>query len=146
MPITVDGQRYLDMLQTKFLPDYQILSTNLPEDRYFMQDGARPHIYTPVINFLTSTFGTRTLGEKLNIHWPARSPDVTPCDFFLWGWLKDNLYKRYPIPDRQTLKTHILDILQNELTVQMCRNACRAVEHRCRELRANGGRHIEHMF
>ena len=25
--------------------------------------------------------------------WPPRSPDLTPCDFFLWGYVKDNAYK-----------------------------------------------------
>ena len=29
--------------------------------------------------------------------WPPRSPDLTPCDFFLWGYVKDNTYKP-PLP------------------------------------------------
>ena len=29
--------------------------------------------------------------------WPPRSPDLTPCDFFLWGYVKDNAYKP-PLP------------------------------------------------
>jgi len=24
--------------------------------------------------------------------WPPRSPDITPCDFFLWGYIKDRLF------------------------------------------------------
>ncbi|PNF41627.1 hypothetical protein B7P43_G07619, partial [Cryptotermes secundus] len=24
--------------------------------------------------------------------WPPRSPDLTPCDFFLWGYIKDRVY------------------------------------------------------
>jgi hypothetical protein len=28
------------------------------------------------------------------ISWPAHSPDFTPCDFFLWGVIKDNVYKK----------------------------------------------------
>jgi hypothetical protein len=28
------------------------------------------------------------------ISWPAGSPDLTPCDFFLWGVTKDNVNKR----------------------------------------------------
>jgi hypothetical protein len=24
--------------------------------------------------------------------WPSRSPNVTPCDFFLWGYVKDQVY------------------------------------------------------
>ena len=29
--------------------------------------------------------------------WPPRSPDLTPCDFLLWGYVKDNAYKP-PLP------------------------------------------------
>ena len=27
-----------------------------------------------------------------DIGWPARSPDLNPCDFFLWGYLKSKVY------------------------------------------------------
>ena len=32
--------------------------------------------------------------------WPPRSPDLTPCDFFLKGYVKDNAYKP------QTARSH----------------------------------------
>jgi hypothetical protein len=28
-----------------------------------------------------------TIGIGLHIDWPARSPDLTSCDFFLWGYI-----------------------------------------------------------
>ena len=28
--------------------------------------------------------------------WPPRSLDLTPCDFFLWGYLKDKVYTTPP--------------------------------------------------
>ncbi|RZC40672.1 DDE 3 domain containing protein [Asbolus verrucosus] len=31
------------------------------------------------------------------IKWPARSPDLTSPDFFLWGYLKDKVYQQVPI-------------------------------------------------
>ena len=24
--------------------------------------------------------------------WPPRSPDLTPCDYFLWGYVKDQVF------------------------------------------------------
>ena len=33
----------------------------------------------------------RSFGE---IAWPARSPDFTVPDFFLWGFLKDRVFRR----------------------------------------------------
>ena len=28
--------------------------------------------------------------------WPPRSPDLTPCDFFIWGYLKAKVYEQRP--------------------------------------------------
>lgn len=28
--------------------------------------------------------------------WPPRSPDLTPCDYFLWGYLKTKVYRTPP--------------------------------------------------
>ena len=28
--------------------------------------------------------------------WPPRPPDLNPCDYFLWGYLKSNVYKPLP--------------------------------------------------
>jgi hypothetical protein len=43
-----------------------------------------------------------------DISWPARSPDLTVPDFFLWGFLKDRVFRRciMTIPE---LKPAIVD-------------------------------------
>lgn len=30
------------------------------------------------------------------VEWPPRSPDLTPCDFSLWGIIKDRVYAAKP--------------------------------------------------
>jgi len=30
--------------------------------------------------------------DQMLLAWPPRSPDATPCDFFLWGYVKDQIY------------------------------------------------------
>jgi hypothetical protein len=47
----------------------------------------------------------RSFGD---IAWPARSPDLTVPDFFLWGFLKDGVFRRriMTIPE---LKPAIVD-------------------------------------
>ncbi|PSN52878.1 hypothetical protein C0J52_14475 [Blattella germanica] len=38
-----------------------------------------------------------TRGRRGPHVWPAfLSPDLTPCDFFLWGWAKDEVYRTKP--------------------------------------------------
>ena len=38
-------------------------------------------------------FHNRIISRNL---WSARSPDITPCDFYLWGRLKNAVYKTNP--------------------------------------------------
>jgi len=47
----------------------------------------------------------RSFGD---IAWPARSPDLTVPDFFLWGFLKDRVFRRR-IKTIQELKQTIVD-------------------------------------
>ena len=37
--------------------------------------------------------GDRWVGRGGPISWAPRSPDLTPLDFFLWGYVKTNVYK-----------------------------------------------------
>jgi hypothetical protein len=41
--------------------------------------------------------------------WPPRYPDLTMCDFFLWGYIKDKMYVS-PLPTNlEELKIKIKD-------------------------------------
>ena len=47
--------------------------------------------------FLNETLPQRWIGrtghKDLALHsWLPRSPDMTPCDFFLWGYVKERVY------------------------------------------------------
>ena len=50
-------------------------------------------------------FNYRIISRDL---WPARSPDMTPCDFCLWGRLKNAVYKTNP-RTLEELKCNIRD-------------------------------------
>ena len=52
-------------------------------------------------------FGT-VISRFGDIAWPARSPDLTVPDFFLWGFLKDRVFRRR-IMTIQELKQAIVD-------------------------------------
>ena len=56
--------------------------------------------------------------------WPPRSPGATPCDFFLWGYVKDQVYVP-PLPAtipelkvliRTAIETITVDMLQTVWT------------------------------
>jgi hypothetical protein len=75
---------YLDMLQVYLLPQ---LEDHQP-DVMFQQDGALPQWAHIPREFLGMYFPGRCVGHDGQISWPARLPDITPFDFFLWGYVK----------------------------------------------------------
>jgi hypothetical protein len=65
------------------------------QDIWFQQDEAPSHFGINVRQYLNATFLARWIGRRGAIEWP-RSPDLTPLDFFLWGYLKSKLYFNRP--------------------------------------------------
>jgi hypothetical protein len=51
-----------------------------------MQGNAKAHTANKSVNALAEPVGERRVSQGL---WSARSPDLNPCDFHLWGILKD---------------------------------------------------------
>lgn len=105
---TLTGERYLDFLQNDLIPTLITLYPDLEEpdihhrDLFFQQDGAPPHYALPVRAYLDEVFPNRWIGRRGMIEWPPRSPDLTPLDYFLWGYLKSKVYVTRP--------THLEDL------------------------------------
>ena len=88
--------------------------------------------------WLDEHFPGRWIGRRGPVEWPPRSPDLTAPDFFLWGYLKNEVYK-HPIQSQEHLREVITEEF-NRIPVQMCRAACENVSLRlqaCIDL--NGG-------
>ena len=135
---TVNAKRYLDMLETQFFP---ALNHYNQEDIYFQQDGAPCHYAIDVRQWLNNKFPGQWLGRRGPIEWPARSPDLTPPDFFLWGVLKDLVYGENPrtLPElRQTIISKF-DTIDREL----CQKVCRSVGSRLQLCIEHNGENFE---
>ena len=88
---TLNQHVYNTLLREKILPAINLVADlNLV---FYQQDGAPSHTARLNTNFLDATFPGRWIGKKGPISWPPRSPDLNPCDFFLWGHLKNQLYQ-----------------------------------------------------
>ncbi len=136
---TVTVNSYLEMLNKEIVPTIA-RRMNLKEIHY-MHDGAPAHYAQSVRHFLDKTFPNRWMGRRGPIDWPARSPDLTPTDFFLWGVIKDRVYARKP-QNVQALKDVIVTEIQS-LPVESCRKACQSVPHRLQLCKDVEGEHIE---
>ena len=108
-----------------------------------MQDGAPCHRTINVKNFLKDTFGNRVIGVGHDVEWPPRSPDLTACVFFLWGYLKGLIYKK-PTTGLDDLRNRIIRSVNNlKENPQIVRNAMRKTRtliQKC--IAANGGHWI----
>jgi hypothetical protein len=60
---------------------------------WYLHDGASAHSARGVKNWLDANLENRWIGRNGPVLWPARSPDLNPCDFFLWGHLKQIVYE-----------------------------------------------------
>ncbi|GBN65768.1 hypothetical protein AVEN_97123-1 [Araneus ventricosus] len=84
----------------------------LPEGVIFQEDGAPPHYGNIVREFLDTTFPQRWIGRGAVMAWPPRSPDITPLDFYLWGYVKQRVYSER-INDIDHLKQRITDVIHS---------------------------------
>lgn len=66
------------------------------QNMWFQQDGAPCHTATETIDLLRERFGNRIISRRGNINWPPRSCDLTPLDYFLWGYVKAKVYANDP--------------------------------------------------
>ncbi|GFW39087.1 histone-lysine N-methyltransferase SETMAR [Trichonephila clavipes] len=63
---------------------------------WFQQDGATCHTARATIDLLKHTFGDRLISRFGPVNWPPRSCDLTPLDYFLWGYVKSLVYADKP--------------------------------------------------
>ncbi len=92
---TVNSERYRGMLNTFFFPELRALRIPLAT-AWFQQDGATAHCSNQNLQLLVSKFGERLISRRTQRPWPPRSPDLSTCDFFLWGYLKSKVYANGP--------------------------------------------------
>lgn len=136
---TVTGNSYIDMLQQFLQP--QLQEDGILETVVFQQDGAPPHFALIVREYLDATFPRRWIGRGSNRIWAPRSPDLTPLDFFAWGYVKSQVYK-VKINSIANLKERIRQAVRN-ITPAMLNKVFEATVRRWETCMEVQGGHIE---
>ena len=111
------------------------------EDFYFQQDGAPPHYHHDVRAYLNENLPNRWIGRKGPVDYLARSPDLTPIDFFLWGFLKNKVYVTKPetIDELQVAIERECAQIPNEMILDVCDS----VASRCQQCLDQNGHPFE---
>ncbi|GFX50979.1 uncharacterized protein TNCV_2733301 [Trichonephila clavipes] len=87
--VTVNGDRYRAMITIFYIPK---LNNQDVQELWFQQDGATCHTARATIDLLKDTFGDHLISRFGPVNWPPRSCDLTPLDYFLWGYVKSLVY------------------------------------------------------
>ena len=86
------GEAYLRFLQEELPRRLENVTLNKRGRMYFQHDGAPTHSSREIRNFLNYHFPGRWIGRGGPYNWPARSPDLSPQGYCVWGWMKELVY------------------------------------------------------
>ena len=78
------------------------------------------------------------------MEWPPRSPDLSPPDYFLWGYLKDRVYVNRPRTIekfKNNIRTEI-QAISSEILVKVVNGML----DRAQECVARGGGHLKDII
>lgn len=89
---------------------------NLPLNQrarlWYQHDGAGAYCNRFINQFLEDNFGDQWIANSGPYRWPARSPDLTPLDFFIWGYIKDKVYDR-PLTTKENCQWRVRDAFRS---------------------------------
>jgi hypothetical protein len=114
-----------------------------------MQDGARLQAANVVLDILHDTFDSHVTSNRFADHfacgqnWPLSSPDLNPCDYVLWGFLKEEAFQIKP----QTILELRALIIQvcSEITKDMWLQVINSITVRVEEVAGCNGGRIKHL-
>ncbi|GFW36357.1 uncharacterized protein TNCV_3712771 [Trichonephila clavipes] len=139
--VTVNGDRYRAIITNFFIPE---LNNHDVQELWFQEDGATCRTARATIDLLKDTFGDRLISRFGPLNWPPRSCDLTPLDYFLWGYVKSLVYADKP----QTLD-HLEDNIRRviaDIRPQMLEKVIENWTSRLDYIRASRGSHMPEII
>jgi hypothetical protein len=136
--VMVTFDRYCAMLENFLWPKlHDLFDEHGAENVWFQQDGATAHTSRCLVEILREMFRGHVVFLCGDIRW---SPDFTPCDFFLWGYLKAQVYQHHP----QTLEGLTGAIIQEVATIppKMTHRVMEKYRQTLNQCINNEGRHL----
>lgn len=100
---TLNANNYRNIMLDPFINQ---LHDDELQTGYFQQDSARPHVAHANLNYLREFFDDRLISKDL---YPPRSCDLTPLDYFVFPYLKNNVFRN---------QVHTIDDLKDNIQRQ----------------------------
>lgn len=143
---TLNGERYLHLLRNEIIPAIRQV---VPNDEnfgrlWFQQDGCPAHNTAGVRLFLRQTFGEQIISLNGPVAWPARSPDLSPLDFYLWGHAKNEVYVFDPPENVDALRHRVIDVFHS-INRNTLRRVIGTILTNCQKCHIANGQHFAHL-
>lgn len=138
------GPKYLDFLQHNLPQLLDDLTQEQRDNLIFQHDGAPPHFDTDVREWLTENYPT-WIGRGGSVAWPPRSPDLNPLDFFVWGYMKSEVYMTV-IQSEEDLRDRIFNAANKVREALSHKVTVRAMRKRARACVRENGKQFEHKI
>ncbi|GFT65594.1 uncharacterized protein TNCV_869011 [Trichonephila clavipes] len=129
------------MITNFFIPE---LNYHDVQELWFQKDGATCHTSRATIDLLKDTFGDHRILRFGPVNWPPRSCDLTPLDYFLWGYVKSLVYT-----DKAQTLDHLEDNIRRviaDIRSQMLEKVIETWTSRLYYIRASRGSHMPEII
>ncbi|KAJ4442999.1 hypothetical protein ANN_04647 [Periplaneta americana] len=113
------------------------------ERQVFQQDGATAHTGHGNLILLQELFPGRLISRGSDFPYPAPSSDLSLCDAFLWGILKEQCF--IPAPRTLDALRENIERVMHNLTREQCDAMLTRMVERMEEVIANDERHVEYF-
>lgn len=140
--VSVTSDRYVQMLLQFLKPKLKELDEEA--EIWFQQDGATAHTAKKSMDVLREMFPSHVISLRGDVGWPARSPDLSPCDYFLWGYVKAKVFKTRPTTI-EALKASIRQTVE-EIPQEMTHRVMENFRNRLQQCITSRGRHLEDVI
>ena len=113
------------------------------------QDGAPPHFRLDVRRWLNDVLLHQWIGwgaheDLMFCPWPARSFDLTPCDYFLWDDVKDKVFVPPQLVSISGLKNRITTAVET-ITPDLLIRVWQELDYHPDVCHVTKGAHIDHL-
>ncbi|GFV95963.1 uncharacterized protein TNCV_2096321 [Trichonephila clavipes] len=120
-----------------------------PNNFIWQQDGSPPHWHLSVRDWLNITApdqwnARKELSDKVCVAWLPYSPDLKPCDFYLWGFIKDCVQVP-PLPADLLDLRHRIDAHATRISLDTLKKVWDEFAYQLDLCRVANEAHIEHL-
>ncbi|KAJ3659556.1 hypothetical protein Zmor_011240 [Zophobas morio] len=138
---TMTGERYSQQILEPFI---QQLDDEELQLGYFQQDGATAHTARATLEYLQQHYDDRVISLGVQHAFPPRSPDLTPLDFSIFGYLKDKVFQRQM--NNLAELQHEIERWVQSIDGRMLQNIFESKKKRVNMCLELNGEHFQHLL